>query len=93
MAEENKSHRASDAADAQNKFESSKVHARKAAEDLRDAAGAIAGEYRGKAEQAWNETRGKAENARGITSFDRAGRRSAGRFGMFPPPGRSHDFG
>ena len=63
MAEENKSHRASDAADAQNKFESSKVHARKAAEDLRDAAGAIAGEYRGKAEQAWNETRGKAEKA------------------------------
>ncbi len=63
MAEENKSHRASAAADAQNKFESSKMHARKAAEDLRGAAGAIAGEYRGKAEQAWNEARGKAEQA------------------------------
>jgi hypothetical protein len=50
MAEENKSHRASGTTDAQNKFESSKTHARKAAEDLRDAAGAIAGEYRGKAE-------------------------------------------
>jgi len=63
MAEENKSHRASGAADAQNKFESSKMHARKAAEDLRDAAGAIAGEYRGKAEQAWTDARGKAEHA------------------------------
>ena len=43
MAEENKSHKASGASDAQDKFESSKTHARKAAEDLRDAAGAIAG--------------------------------------------------
>ncbi len=59
MAEENKSHRASGTTDAQNKFESSKTHARKAA----DAAGAIAGEYRGKAEQAWTEARGKAEHA------------------------------
>src|SRR6266478_6388281 len=65
MAEENKSHRASAPADAQDKFESSKMHARKAAEDLRDAAGAIAGEYRGKAEQAWNDARGKAEQAIG----------------------------
>src|SRR5213082_1416266 len=65
MAEENKSHRASDPADAQDKFESSKMHARKAAEDLRDAAGAIAGEYRGKAEQAWTGARGKAEQAIG----------------------------
>jgi ElaB/YqjD/DUF883 family membrane-anchored ribosome-binding protein len=63
MAEENKSNRGSAASDAQNKFESSKIHARKAAEDLRDAAGAIAGEYRGKAEQAWNDARGKAEKA------------------------------
>ena len=63
MAEENKSHRGSAAGDAQTKFESSKMHARKAAEDLRDAAGAIAGEYRGKAEEAWNDARGKAEKA------------------------------
>jgi ElaB/YqjD/DUF883 family membrane-anchored ribosome-binding protein len=61
MAEENK--RGSAASDPQDKFESSKMHARKAAEDLRDAAGAIAGEYRGKAEQAWNDARGKAEKA------------------------------
>jgi ElaB/YqjD/DUF883 family membrane-anchored ribosome-binding protein len=65
MAEENKSHRASAPADAQDKFESSKMHARKAAEDLRDAAGAIAGEYRGKAEQAWTGARDKAEQAIG----------------------------
>src|SRR3981081_725539 len=61
MAEENKSHRASAAADAQNKFESSKMHARKAAEDLRDAAGAVAGEYRGKTEQDWHDARGTSE--------------------------------
>src|SRR5881275_180813 len=74
MAEENKSHRASAAADAQNKFESSKMHARKAAEDLREAAGAIAGEYRGKAEQAWTEARGKAEQAWTDTCADVSGR-------------------
>ena len=39
-------------ADAQNKLQSSKEHARKAAEDLKSAAGAFAEEYRGKAEQA-----------------------------------------
>src|SRR6266513_383282 len=60
MAEENKSHRASAPADAQDKFESSKMHARKAAEDLRDAAGAIAGESRGKAEQAIGDARTRA---------------------------------
>jgi ElaB/YqjD/DUF883 family membrane-anchored ribosome-binding protein len=60
MPEENKR---GSAADPQNKFESSKMHARKAAEDLRDAAGGVAGEYRGKAEQAWNDARGKAEKA------------------------------
>ena len=37
------------------KLESSKGHARKAAEDLRAAATDIAGEYRGKAEQAWGD--------------------------------------
>src|SRR6201993_4378852 len=61
MAEEHKSHRGSAAGDAQNKFESSKMHARKAAEDLRDAAGAVACEYRSKAEESWTEARGKEE--------------------------------
>src|SRR6266852_6109969 len=63
MAEENKSHRASAPADAQDKFESSKMHARKATEDLRDAAGEIAAAYRGKAEQVWHDARGKVEEA------------------------------
>jgi ElaB/YqjD/DUF883 family membrane-anchored ribosome-binding protein len=62
MAEEHKTNRGAGASD---KFESSKMHARKAAEDLRAAAGSIAGEYRGKAEQAWDEARGKAEQAWG----------------------------
>lgn len=52
-------------ADAQNKLQSSKEHARKAAEDLKSAAGAFAKEYRGKAEQAWGDARGKAEQAWG----------------------------
>src|SRR5882724_6576634 len=47
-------------ADAQNKLQSSKEHARKAAEDLKSAAGAFAEEYRGKAEQAWGDARSRA---------------------------------
>ncbi len=42
---------------AQNKLESTKTHARAAAEDLKSAAGAMADEYRGKAEQAWGDAR------------------------------------
>ena len=61
MPEENKSkHEASGMTDAQDKLESSKTHARKAAEDLKSAAGAIAGEYRGKAEQAWGDATARA---------------------------------
>ena len=51
--------------DPQDKLQSSKDHARKAAEDLKSAAGAFAEEYRGKAEQAWGDARGKAEQAWG----------------------------
>jgi ElaB/YqjD/DUF883 family membrane-anchored ribosome-binding protein len=72
MAEENKTTTQGDSGyvppAAQNKFESSKTHVRKAAEDLRSAAGVVAGdlktaagamaeEYRGKAEQAWEDAR------------------------------------
>ena len=64
MAEEH-TEKTSAAANAAGNFESSKTHARKAAEDLRDAAGALAGEYRGRAEDAWGEARGKAEQAWG----------------------------
>src|ERR1041385_5076891 len=72
MAEENKTTTQGDSGfvppAAQNKFESSKTHVRKAAEelrsaagtmaeDLKSAAGAMAEEYRGKAEQAWEDAR------------------------------------
>jgi ElaB/YqjD/DUF883 family membrane-anchored ribosome-binding protein len=67
MADENKPGQptSSATAGAQNKLQSSREHARKAAEDLKSAAGAFAEEYRGKAEQAWGEARGKAEQAWG----------------------------
>ena len=61
MAEENKAEEKTPAVgDARDKLESSKQHARRAAEDLKSAAGAMAGEYRGKAEQAWGEARDRA---------------------------------
>ena len=61
MAEEHKStQRASGTADAQDKLESSKTHVRRAAEDLKSAAGAVASEYRGKAEEAWGDARQRA---------------------------------
>jgi ElaB/YqjD/DUF883 family membrane-anchored ribosome-binding protein len=75
MAEENKTTTQGDSGfvppAAQNKFESSKTHVRKAAEDLRSAAGAMAGdlksaagamagEYRDKAEQVWEDARERA---------------------------------
>ena len=41
------------------KLESSRTHARQAAEDLRTAATQIAGEYRGKAEQVWEDAQGR----------------------------------
>lgn len=72
MAEENKTNqRAAGTPDPQDKLDSSKRHAQKAAEDLRSAAGAVASEYRGKAEEAWGEARGKAEAAWGDAT-DRA---------------------
>jgi ElaB/YqjD/DUF883 family membrane-anchored ribosome-binding protein len=37
------------------KIESGTDHIRKAAEDFKSVAGAVAGEYRGKAEDAWND--------------------------------------
>src|SRR5207244_3088220 len=66
MAKENKAEQKTSATkDTQDKLQSSKEHARRAAEDLKSAAGAFAEEYRGKAEQAWGEARGKAEQAWG----------------------------
>jgi ElaB/YqjD/DUF883 family membrane-anchored ribosome-binding protein len=58
MAEENEAQQTgSDMTDAQGKLQSSRTHARQAAEDLKSAAGVIAGEYRGKAEQVWDDAR------------------------------------
>ncbi len=54
MAEENQSGASSSA---QNKLESSKTHARHAAEDLKSAATAMAGDYRDKATQAWDDAK------------------------------------
>ncbi|MEO6870798.1 MAG: hypothetical protein ABI233_01095 [Chthoniobacterales bacterium] len=42
---------------AQEDVESSATHARKAGDDLKSAASAVAGEYRGRAEEAWNDAR------------------------------------
>jgi ElaB/YqjD/DUF883 family membrane-anchored ribosome-binding protein len=44
-------------AGAQNKLESSKTHARRAAEDLKSAATSMAGDYRDRANQAWDEAK------------------------------------
>ena len=61
MAEEKKAEKKTSASnEAQDKLESSRDHARKAAEDLKSAAGAFAEEYRGKAEQAWGDARDRA---------------------------------
>jgi ElaB/YqjD/DUF883 family membrane-anchored ribosome-binding protein len=61
MAEENKSEqKTSVPPEAQDKLQSSKEHARRAAEDLKSAAGAFAEEYRGKAEQAWGDAKDRA---------------------------------
>jgi ElaB/YqjD/DUF883 family membrane-anchored ribosome-binding protein len=54
MAEENQS---GAPGSAQNKLESSKTHARHAAEDLKSAATAMAGDYRDKATQAWDDAK------------------------------------
>ena len=40
------------------------THTRRAAEDLRSAAGVIAEEYRGKAEQAWDDVRDRVRTFR-----------------------------
>ncbi|MFN2507654.1 MAG: YqjD family protein [Chthoniobacterales bacterium] len=63
MAEENEMNQGNTgggaAADITGKFESSKTHVRRAAEDFRTAAGEIAGEYRGRAEQAWDDAQNR----------------------------------
>ncbi len=61
MAEENQSTQGSaETVEAKGKLDSSKTHARRAAEDLKSAASEMAGEYRGKAEQAWGDAQDRA---------------------------------
>ncbi|MEP6777912.1 MAG: hypothetical protein ABI944_05620 [Chthoniobacterales bacterium] len=62
MAEEHKTTTGGGAipAAAQGKLESSKTHVRAAADDFKSAAGAMAEEYRGKAEQVWGDARERA---------------------------------
>lgn len=58
MAEETQSNQGGSgtgAGDAASVLDSTKTHARQAAEDIRTAATQMAGEYRGKAEQAWGD--------------------------------------
>jgi ElaB/YqjD/DUF883 family membrane-anchored ribosome-binding protein len=56
MADENKTTEgAADTPQAQDEIQRSAAHARKAAESLRSAAGAVADEYRGRAEEVWQD--------------------------------------
>ena len=63
MAEENQSNQGAGSAgtaDVTGRLDSSKTHARRAAEDLKTAATDMASEYRGKAEQAWGDATDRA---------------------------------
>lgn len=60
MAEENQSNQAGAGTGTTNPLESSKTHARRAAEDLKTAATEMAEQYRGKAEQAWGDATTRA---------------------------------
>jgi ElaB/YqjD/DUF883 family membrane-anchored ribosome-binding protein len=62
MAEENKSNTGGQtgAGTTESKLDSSKMHVRHAAEDLKIAATEVASEYRGKAEQAWEDATTRA---------------------------------
>ena len=57
MAEENKAQQTGSGMTDTHEFQSTRTHAQQAAEDLKSAAGEIAGEYRGKVEQTWDDAR------------------------------------
>ena len=57
MADENMNQGGATSASSQSKLESSKTHARRAAEDLKSAATSMAEDYRDKANQAWDEAK------------------------------------
>lgn len=55
MAEENETEGASIPPEAEQKVESGSSYAHKAAEEFKSAAGAVADQYRGRAEEVWND--------------------------------------
>ena len=57
MAEVNKTQQTGSGMTDTHEFQSTRTHAQQAAEDLKSAAGAIAGEYRGKGEEIWDDAR------------------------------------
>ena len=59
MAEENKAQQTGSGMTDTHEFQSTRTHAQQAAEDLKSAAGAIGGQYRGKAERTWDDARGR----------------------------------
>ena len=64
MAEENKAQQTGSGMTDTHELQSSRTHAQQAAEDLKSAAGAIAGEYRGKVEQTWDDAQDRVRTFR-----------------------------
>ena len=64
MAEENKAQQTDSGMTDTHELQSTRTHAQQAAEDLKSSVGAIAGEYRGKAEQIWDDARDRARTFR-----------------------------
>ncbi len=60
MDDENKAEGASIPPQAEEKVESGSSYARKAAEEFKSAAGAVADQYRGRAEEVWNDATDRA---------------------------------
>jgi ElaB/YqjD/DUF883 family membrane-anchored ribosome-binding protein len=64
MAEENKAQQTGSGMTDTHELQSSKTHAQQAAEDLKSTAGAMAGEYRGQAEQTWDDAQDRVRTFR-----------------------------
>jgi len=64
MAEVNKTQQTGSGMTDTNELQSTKTDAPQAVEDLKSAAGAIAGEYRGKAERTWDDARDRVRTFR-----------------------------
>jgi len=64
MAEVNKTQQTGSGMTDTNELQSTRTDAPQAVEDLKSAAGAIAGEYRGKAERTWDDARDRVRTFR-----------------------------